>query len=389
MVDKKNKVKICLMSSVPCTLWGPYRGLIGDLQRHGYQVTLISSDLPELYFLHEEHNCAILPLEISRKISPFRDIISAFKLYFSLRRESPDILHAHTPKGGVLGMLCAFLAGVRRRVYTIHGLAMDTAKGFKYFMLWFSEWLSCKLAVQVLAVSPSLRQRVIDAGICPTDKICVLGQGSACGRDLNEFVSSPDAIAESKKIRAEYEIPENALVVGYIGRIVPDKGIETLVQAFEKFHEVVPESYLFLVGGFETVRDVIDCELRKKIEDHFYIRFNDEFTHNVVPFYASMDIITLPTRREGFGLTLIEAAAMELPTIASRVTGCVDAVVDGITGLLVEVDNSEQFYLAMLKLANEPDLRKKLGQQGRKRVAQLFDSKTLIQKHIELYDGLL
>ena len=109
----------------------------------------------------------------------------------------------------------------------------------------------------------------------------------------------------------------------------------------------------------------------------------------MVPFYASMDIITLPTRREGFGLTLIEAAAMELPTVASRVTGCLDAVADGITGLLVEVDNPEQFYLAMLKLVNEPDLRKKLGQQGRERVAQLFDSKVLIQKHVELYEKIL
>ena len=151
----------------------------------------------------------------------------------------------------------------------------------------------------------------------------------------------------------------------------------------------MPDAYLLIVGEFETVREVLDNKTMSIINNNDHICCNNEFTDDVVPFYTAMDILTLPTRREGFGLTLIEAAALELPTVVTKVTGCVDAVVDNITGLLVEVGNVEQLLGAMLRLVKDPELRRQLGKQGRQRVEALFDSRLLIDKHINLYEELI
>jgi len=299
-----------------------------------------------------------------------------------------DIIHAHTPKGGLIGMISSWLARIPNRVYTVHGLVLETAKGLRRGVLWLAEWLSCKLATQVLAVSPSLRQCVINEGICPAEKISVLGSGSVCGIDLKRFSPNESFLSTRAKTRAEYHIPDDAIVIGFLGRLVFDKGIKTLVKAFEKLQQKVSKSYLLLVGNFETVRDSLDDETVQKIKDNAHIVYNNEFVSDVLPFYAAMDIVTLPSRREGFGLTLIEAAALELPTVGTKVTGCVDAVVDGVTGLLVEVDNSEELYQGMLKLAQDSELRKKLGRQGRERVEAIFDSTMMIDRYINLYEKL-
>jgi len=389
MAAENGKIKICILSSVPVTLWSFYRGLIHQLQDDDFEVTLISSDFPELYKMKNELNCDILATTISRQISPLRDIISICKVRHYLRRQKFVIIHAHTPKGGLVGMISAWMARIPNRIYTVHGLPLETAKGLKKKLLWSAEWLSCKLATKLLAVSPSLMKRVVDKRFCPKEKITVLNKGSACGIDLRKFRLTKDVLQKAKRVRAQYHIPEEAIVIGFVGRIVPDKGIKVLVEAFKRLQQEIAQSYLLLIGEFETVRETFDKETMDVIRNNKHIAYNGQFTNDVLSFYAAMDIVVLPSRREGFGLTLIEAGALELPTIATRVTGCVDAVVDGITGLLVEVDNSEGLHEAMLKLVKEPELRRKLGSQGRKRVEELFDSQLFIDKHISLYKELI
>lgn len=384
---EKTPLRICMISSIPITL-GFFKNLIRGLNQRHTEITLVSSDLPELYQFESELNCEVFTTTISRQISPFRDIVSISRLWNYFRQKKIDIVHAHTPKGGLIGMISSWLARIPNRVYTVHGLVLETAKGLRRGVLWLAEWLSCKLATQVLAVSPSLRQCVINEGICPAEKISVLGSGSVCGIDLKEFSRNESFVFAGAKIRAEYHIPDDAIVIGFLGRLVFDKGIKTLVKAFEKLQQKVSKSYLLLVGNFETVRDSLDDETVQKIKDNAHIVYNNEFVSDVLPFYAAMDIVTLPSRREGFGLTLIEAAALELPTVGTKVTGCVDAVVDGVTGLLVEVDNSEELYQGMLKLAQDSELRKKLGRQGRERVEAIFDSKMMIDRYINLYEKL-
>jgi glycosyltransferase involved in cell wall biosynthesis len=387
MAGKTRRRSICLISSVPITL-AFYRDLIKRLRNEGAEVSLVASGLPELYQLGRELHCSIFATEISRKVSPLQDIISVCKLWRYFCKEQPEIVHAHTPKGGMIGMISSYLARIPSRVYTIHGLPLETSRGLERKSLWLAEWLSCRLATSILAVSPSLRQRVIEEGLCAAEKIDILGNGTACGINLSKFKASQSVTLAGRAIRASYSIPQDAIVIGFLGRVVPDKGIDSFVEAFEKLQEVVPKSYLLIVGEFQVVRNKLDDKILNRIKDNPHICYNDEFTAEILPFYGAMDIVTLPSRREGFGLPLIEAGAMELPAIATRVTGCLDAVVDGITGLLVEVDNSHQLYEAMLKLARDGELRKKLGEQGRKRVKALFDSRSLIDKYIGFYNGL-
>lgn len=387
---EKYKPKICLISSVPVTLWSFYRGLIKRLNEEYAKVALVSSDLPELYWLERELGVSTFATEMARRITPLQDLVSIFKLWRFLRREKFDIVHAHTPKGAFIGMTSSFLAAVPNRVYTVHGLLLETAHSFlKRKLLWVSQWLICKLATNVLIVGPSLRRRILGENLCPPEKTQVLGEGSACGVDLNYFNSGHDFDTLRKQTREQFQIPNDAMVIGFVGRVVPDKGIKTLVQAFEKLQEVVPESFLLLIGESETIHGTLDDKTIQSMKSNEHILYNGEFVTDVLPFYAAMDIVTLPSRREAFGLTLVEAAALELPTIATRGTGCVDAVADNITGLLVKVDNSDQLFNAMLRLVKDPELRRQLGKQGRQRVEALFDSRLLIDKHINLYEELI
>jgi glycosyltransferase involved in cell wall biosynthesis len=362
--------------------------LIRKLNGLGNEVTLISSSPKELKQLGKELECEVYSVPVTRCMSPVKDLISICKLAYYMRQQNFDIVHAHTPKGGLIGMISSWLARVPIRIYTIHGLVIETATGLQRRFLKFAETLSCKLAKYILAVSQSLRDVVIKEKICIANKINVLGSGSACGIDINKFTRNENFSRFRENIRLKYNVPEEAIVIGYVGRIVPDKGIEILVKSFEGLQEKHDNCFLLLVGDIDSVRDTLDDEILNRIESNSKIIFDNKFVHDVIPFYAAMDILTLPSKREGFGLTLIEAGALELPVIASNITGCKDAVVDGQTGLLVDDGNAEQLKNSMLELVYNPGLRRKLGENGRKRVMRLFDSKILVDEHINFYENL-
>jgi glycosyltransferase involved in cell wall biosynthesis len=282
----------------------------------------------------------------------------------------------------------AFVAGISHRVYTMHGLVLETCAGSKRKLLWLAEWLTCKLATQILVVSPSLREQVLEQKLCSAEKIKILGDGTACGIDLAKFKTNKKTAASGRQIREKLNIPEDAIIIGFVGRIVPDKGIETLVDSFVKLQHRVANVHLLLIGRLETIRESLRQETLDTIKSNDNIHPVGQ-VGNPIPFYAAMDIVVLPSRREGFPYVPLEAGALELPVIATRVTGCVDAVVDNVTGLLVDVDDEEQLAEAILKLAQDTELRNKLGRQGRERVRRFFDSKRLIAEHISLYEKIL
>ncbi len=380
--------RICLVSSVPSTLWVFYRDLITTLTQHGFAVGVAASNGREARFIEQLPGVTFQAVDIHRRISPLTDALSIARLARILRRGRYDLVHAHTPKGGLIGMAAARLAGVRRRVYTVHGLPLETAAGAKRRLLATAERTSCRLATRLLAVSPSLRDRCIELGLCPPGKMGILGHGTACGVSLERFTQTPALLAAAAELRRSAGVPASAMVIGYVGRIVGDKGIDPLVEAFGRIAQRRPDVWLAVIGDPEPDRGALRAETLDTIERHPRI-WRVPFADAIEPYYAAIDLLVLPSRREGFGYTLVEAAAMELPTIATRVTGCVNAVIDGETGLLVPPDDAPSLEAAMERLLADPDLRRRMGAAGRMMVVERFDSNQVIRAHLDLYRQML
>ncbi len=378
-------MRLVLIASIPRTLFF-YQGLIRRLIAQGHDVRVLSSGQPELQDL-QEMGCSVLAVNIPRRISPFTDLITIVRMIRDLRQRRPDIVHAHTPKAGLVGMLASFLAGVPHRIYTLHGCPLETAMGLKRWLLWLSDRLACTLATHILVVSATLRERFQAEGLCPVEKMHMLGDGTACGIDVDHFRPTPETAALAQQIRREHHIPADAVVFGYVGRLVPDKGIKPLVDGFLDLYARAKHLRLLIVGDVDTSRERLDAVTLGHVDNHPAI-IHVSHVKDPVPYYAAMDIVILPSRREGFSYVLLEAAAMERPTITTRATGCLDAVVEGRTGLLVDIDNTEQLRQAMARLSKDPAHRRAMGLAGRAQVCQLFSMDRLVTEHLRLYEDL-
>jgi glycosyltransferase involved in cell wall biosynthesis len=378
---------ICFISTSPRTLWLFYRGLLAQLRGAFASCSVVTPYMPELDELVRQCHCTPHVVPISRAISPLKDLRSIFRIARHLRRGRFAVAHAHTPKGGLVGILAATLARTPVRVYTMHGLPLETAKGIKYYLLWLADWCTCKCATRVLAVSPSLRQRIIAAKLCPADKIEVLGQGSACGLDPDYFKRTPELIRLGSEIRKRHGIDSEAVVLGYVGRIGPEKGVHELVDAFTRLSQR-HNLRLLLIGEDEELHGALSEATRRELRSNPRIIKLDH-AQDVRPFYAAIDIVVLPTLREGISMVLLEAGAMNLPAVANRVTGCVDAIEDQVTGLLVDPHKPDQLVDALSGLIRDPTRRAEMGRQGRLRVEQCFAGERLIAEHLKLYERLV
>jgi len=274
----------------------------------------------------------------------------------------------------------------------LHGRPLTTAPGLKRFLLRWSEKVSCRLAHQVLCVSHSLREEAVAARLCPPDKIKVLRAGSINGVDATgKFDPAQIGPQVREKIRVQYGIPLDALVVGFVGRVVRDKGLAELVEAWQVLRDEFPMLHLLVVGPFEP-QDPVPPAVEK-------VLWSDPRIHrtgrvlDTAPLYAAMDLVVLPTYREGFGLVAIEAAAMELPVVATRIPGCVDAVQDGITGTLVPVRDGLALAVACRRYLRDSELGLRHGQAGRQRVLRDFQPEALweamFQEYVRLLSGCL
>jgi len=309
---------------------------------------------------------------MSRRITPLGDLGSLARLVRVVRQVRPDVVHGHTPKGGMLAMIAAWLCMVPVRVYHLHGLPMMTATGFKRQLLRWCEKLSCRLAHRVFSVSPSLREVALSEGLCNPDRITVLLNGTIDGVDaegrFNPAGLGPDV---RQAVRTEHGIPPDAPVVGFVGRVVRDKGVAELAEAWKVLRAEFPELRLLVVGPSEA-HDPMPPAVQDLLQSD-RVHWAGEVAPESMPrLYRAMDVFVLPTYREGFGTALIEAAAMELPVVATRIPGCVDAVRDGETGTLVPARDAEELAVAVRAYLRDGELRRRHGAAGRARVQRDF-----------------
>ncbi|MGJ1433084.1 glycosyltransferase family 4 protein [Sphingobacterium spiritivorum] len=331
----------------------------------GVDYTVACSDSEDLHTYAREKRFRVFPVPILRKISPLKDLRSIFVLASFMRREKFDIVVAHTPKGGLIGILAAALARVPTRVYFRHGLVFETSSGIKKKLLIIVEKLVSYFAHRIINVSNSVRKESEAFKLNNKSKNLLLGEGSCNGIDLRLYTPKNDV---------NYS---DSITIGFVGRLSRDKGITELVRGWSLIQEKYPKVRLLLVGPFDT-RDTIPFETRLIINSSSSIAYLGE-VENASEYYAQMDVFILPSYREGFPTVILEASASGLPVITTRKTGCIDAIKEGITGIYTEL-NPESIAQAIEYYLTQPEKRIEHGKLGRQWMEESFDEEIIYQE---------
>ncbi len=382
-----SRIRLIHITTVSVSLWAFLRGQAAFMRERGFDMRAVSSPGEYLDMFARHEGVAVHAVEMPRRITPHRDVVAVLRMWAMLRRIGPEIVHAHTPKGGLLGMAAALLARVPVRVYHMHGLPFMTATGTRRRILIASERVSCLLAHRVLCVSPSIRDVAVTERLCNPSKITVLLGGSINGVDANGSYN-PDRLGRSRQeALVAVDIPADALVVGFVGRVVRDKGIAELTEAWATLRDRFPALHLLIVGPLEP-QDPVPQHVMQALYDDPRVHLSGE-VDDASPYYRAMDMVALPTYREGFPLVPLEAASMRLPIVATRVPGCVDAVVDGVTGTLVPPYDAVALADAIAVYLSDPELRRRHGQAGRERVLREFRQEDIWAAIYQEYARLL
>lgn len=376
-------IRLIHVTTVPLSLRF-VAGQAAYMRARGFESHAVSSPGAALTEFATEESVTVHPVPMARRITPLRDLAALFRLWRLFRRLRPHIVHAHTPKGGLLGMIAARFAGVPVRIYHMHGLPFITATGLTRRILMATEAVSSRMASLVLCVSRSVRSMAVDLRLSPPENIHVLLQGSCNGVDAETtFNPARLQISVRNDIRRRYSIPQDAIVIGFIGRLARAKGLIELNEAWRILSNEYQNLHLLLIGP-EEPGDPPPQGLLEKLRADPHVHFAGE-NWETPPLYRAMDMLVLPTHREGFPLVLLEAAAMALPIVATRVTGCLDAVQDGVTGMLVPAYDAARLAETVRMYLSDTELRRRHGAAARDRVLREFRPEEIWQAVYQQY----
>ncbi len=351
-------------------------GQVRFMHERGYQVHVVSSGGQLLDDFVTQEPITAHVMNLTRAISPLVDARQLLKLYKLFRRLRPDIVHAHTPKGSLLGIIGAWFADVPVRIYQARGLRLSTTRGPLRWLLTLTERVTCALATDVLCNSHSLKAEFVGKRLSKSEKTSVLLHGSGNGIDLtNRFHKRALPADVRLTVRNRHEIPGSALVVGFVGRIVRDKGIIELLAAWRGLRGMFPTAHLMLVGPYDDT-DPIPPSARVDLESDPRVH-RIPFTENVAEYYAAMDLFVLPSYREGFANALLEAGAMELASVTTTATGCIDAIDDGRTGTIVPFRDATALKGAIERYLRAPTLLREHGAAARAHVERHYRQQPL------------
>lgn len=372
--------KICYVATIPAVVHSFLRVHI-QAAAEKYDVTVICNGTDK--HLLEGLNAHIIFLPITRKPSLWNDVMILFRLFRLFRREQFDIVHSIMPKTGMLSMLGAWLACVPVRIHTFTGQVWVTKYGVKRILLKWFDTLIGNFASNVFIDSPSQRDFLVNENVLSSAKTRVIGAGSICGVDTERFAPNTQT---REKIRNELGITHNAEVILYVGRLNRDKGILDLAAAFEMIAKKSPHAVLLLVG---TEEDVTFRQIQEICFAQPGRLYYIPFSSTPEQYMTASDIFCLPSYREGFGMTIIEAAACEIPTVASRIYGITDAVEDETTGVLFAAGDTVALAQALLRLIIDKDTCRQMGKASRIRALKLFQSHIITEKMLSAYDTFL
>ena len=383
--------KLIRITTVPISFKVLLKGQLRFMASNGFDVKGVSSEGEELREVHENEGIVMEAINMSRKITPFQDLKSLWEMWNFLRKEKPQIVHTHTPKAGIIGMLAARLAGVPHRLHTVAGLPLMEATGIKRKILNFVEKLTYSSATRVYPNSKGLYDFILQNNFTQSNKLKIIANGSSNGIDTTFF--SPDQVTEIEKVtlREKLNIQPDDFVFVFVGRIVSDKGINELIKAFSELQTVENKPAgikLLLVGGLENDLDPLNPETLAEINQNKDI-ISVGFQQDVRSFFAIADALVFPSYREGFPNVVMQAGAMGLPSIVSDINGCNEIIIEGENGLIIPSKNVEKLKEKMLTLAKDKNLYTKLKGNSRRMIENRYEQSVVWNALLEEYEGLL
>ena len=384
--------KLIRITTVPLSLKVLLKGQLRFMASNGFDVKGVSSEGEELREVHENEGIAVEATTMSRKITPFQDLKSLWEMWNFLRKEKPQIVHTHTPKAGIIGMLAARLAGVPHRLHTVAGLPLMEATGTKRKILNFVEKLTYSSATRVYPNSKGLYDFILQNNFTQSNKLKIIANGSSNGIDTAFF--SPDQVTEIERVtlREKLNIQPDDFVFVFVGRIVSDKGINELIKAFSELQAAENNEpagiKLLLVGGLENDLDPLNSETLAEINQNKDI-ISVGFQQDVRSFFAIADALVFPSYREGFPNVVMQAGAMGLPSIVSDINGCNEIIIEGENGLIIPPKNVEKLKEKMLTLAKDKNLYTKLKGNSRRMIENRYEQSVVWNALLEEYEGLL
>ena len=352
-----------------------------------FNITLVSSDEERLAKVASDQGVQYFPLEITRKITPLQDLRCLVRLVRFLRQEKPHFVHSHTPKAGIIGMLAAYIAGVPVRMHTVAGLPLMEATGVKRWVLNTVERITYFCSTHVYPNSKGLETFILQNKFCTSKKIKVLGSGSSNGIDTSYF--DPEMVSQAQQValKNELSIEPKDFVFCFVGRLVKDKGVNELIDAFIQISKKHLNAKLLIVGHTEADLDPL---LPKTLHN---IEFNERiievgFQKDIRPYLAIADLFIFPSYREGFPNVILQANAMGVPCIVSDINGCNELIKQGENGLIVPAKNSKILKEQMELLLENPNYLKASKAEIRNFIRSNFEREVFWELLLKEYKAL-
>lgn len=376
-------MKIIRATTVPISLDTFCRGLLKMLSEK-YEVVALSSSGVEMQTIAEREGVRTIEVPMERHISLMKDVRALWQLILVFRRERPTMVHSMTPKAGLLCMVAAWLTRVPVRVHTFTGLVFPTAKGLQRKLLMWTDRITCRCATYVIPEGEGVKNDLLNYGI--TQKpLRVLGFGNIRGVDMHYYNRRSEVMEKATTLR-----DDSCITFLFVGRIVRDKGIDELCEAFDRLSREYPQTKLLLVGWREDDLDPVSDKTQDLIDSNPSINYVGEiWGDDLLAYYAAADCFVLPSYREGFPNTVLEAGAMGLPSIVTDINGSREIIVENENGMIVPPRDADALFVAMRRMLNDDRRRSYMASNARTMIGCRFEQGFVRQCLLDFYDTIL
>jgi len=363
---------------------GFVRGMLPYLSNK-YEVVLLSSPGPEMdEILQKEKKVRGITIKMERHISPIKDVVSLLRIIMAFWKEKPTMVHSMTPKAGLLCMLAGWMIRVPVRVHTFTGLVFPTSTGLKRKILMLTDSITCACATHVIPEGEGVKKDLLNNRITKKP-LRVLGYGNVRGIDMERFSLRPDVFKRSEEIHKK-----NVFTFLFVGRIVRDKGMNELMDAFERLSQENSHIRLILVGSFENSLDPISERAKIIINNNSQIEsVGQKGGDELIAYYAAADCFVFPSYREGFPNTVIEAGAMGLPSIVTDINGSREIIENGKNGVIIPSKDTNALFYAMKRMIEDHESRQQMASNARQMIADRFEQGFVRQCLYDFYDEIL